>query len=381
MRVVFASLPAYGHLYPLMPLAQAFAAVGHQVVLAVGDPFHGRMPLPTVSAMPAERDLGWSFAETRRRHPGIAGQDMVVAMFAEIAAESTVDALVPEYEKVRPDLVVYEALDVGAGVAADVLGISVAAFGIGMFEPAVPLVHMAAARAQAGRWADHGRPVRAETSLLAGAYLDPIPAGLHPGGVPSIPHRLPIRPQAWSESIGGVPGWLTAARVRPRVYITLGTVSYGAVEVLRRAVRETATLGVDVLVTVGPHGDPSALGEVPDAVHVERFVPQSLVLPLVDVVVHHGGTGTMLGALEAGLPQLVLPQGADQFHNGGVVAQAGAGRMLRNEEQLAGEIQAAVAALLADGPERATARRLSQEIAALPAPAVLVDALVQFADG
>ena len=115
--------------------------------------------------------------------------------------------------------------------------------------------------------------------------------------------------------------------------------------------------------------------------HVERFVPQSLVLPLVDVVVHHGGTGTMLGALEAGLPQLVLPQGADQFHNGGVVAQAGAGRMLRNEEQLASEIPAAVAALLADGPERATARRLSQEIAALPAPAVLVDALVQFADG
>lgn len=64
MRVVFASLSAYGHLYPLIPLAQAFAFVGHEVVLAVGDPFHARMPLPTVCAMPAERDLGWSFAET-----------------------------------------------------------------------------------------------------------------------------------------------------------------------------------------------------------------------------------------------------------------------------------------------------------------------------
>ena len=60
--------------------------------------------------------------------------------------------------------------------------------------------------------------------------------------------------------------------------------------------------------TVGPRGDSSALGPVADSVHAERFLPQHLVLPLVDVVVHHGGTGTMLGALEAGLPQLVLPQ-------------------------------------------------------------------------
>jgi len=381
MRVVFASLPAYGHLYPLMPLAQSFADAGHDVVLAVGDPFHGRMPLPTVCAMPVERDLGWSFAETRRRHPGIGGQEMVVAMFAEIAAESTMDALLPEFEKARPDLVVYEALDVGAGVAADVLGIPVAAFGIVVFEPAVPLVHSAAAISQAARWVEHGRPTPAGSSLLAGAYLDPIPPGLLPGGVSPTPHRLPIRARAWSESSGSVPGWLTADPVRPRVYVTLGTVAYGAVEVLQRAVREIAALGVDVLVTVGPHGDPTALGPVPDRVHVERFVPQSVVLPLVDVVVHHGGTGTMLGALEAGLPQLVLPQGADQFHNGGLVSQAGAGRMLRNEDQLPGEIRAAVAALLAEGPERSTAQRLRAEIAALPAPDEIVDTLVHFAAG
>ena len=100
---------------------------------------------------------------------------MVVAMFAEIAAESTVDAPLPEFERVRPDLVVYEAFDVGAGVAAAVLGIPAAAFGIGMFEPAVPLVHATAARALARQWADRGHPVPAQTSLLAGAYLDAIP--------------------------------------------------------------------------------------------------------------------------------------------------------------------------------------------------------------
>jgi UDP:flavonoid glycosyltransferase YjiC (YdhE family) len=43
-------------------------------------------------------------------------------------------------------------------------------------------------------------------------------------------------------------------------------------------------------------------------VHIERFVAQSEVLPLVDLIVHHGGTGTVLGALQAGLPQLLLPK-------------------------------------------------------------------------
>ncbi|HEX3207642.1 MAG TPA: nucleotide disphospho-sugar-binding domain-containing protein, partial [Propionibacteriaceae bacterium] len=72
--------------------------------------------------------------------------------------------------------------------------------------------------------------------------------------------------------------------------------SFGAVEVLSRAIAEIALLDVDILVSVGPEGEPAALGEVPDNVHVERFVAQSAVLPLVDLIVHHGGTGTVLSA-------------------------------------------------------------------------------------
>jgi UDP:flavonoid glycosyltransferase YjiC (YdhE family) len=46
---------------------------------------------------------------------------------------------------------------------------------------------------------------------------------------------IPIRSVAYNDSSAGVPAWLTAERNRPRVYLTLGTVSYGAVEVLNRA--------------------------------------------------------------------------------------------------------------------------------------------------
>jgi UDP:flavonoid glycosyltransferase YjiC (YdhE family) len=166
---------------------------------------------------------------------------------------------------------------------------------------------------------------------------------------------------------------------RPLIYITLGTVSYGAVDVLRRAIDEAAGHPADILVTVGPHGDPTALGTVPDNVHLERFVPQPRLLPQVDLLIHHGGTGTMLGALIEGIPQLILPQGADHFHNAAAVVRAGAGRALRNDEQLPGSISDAVRALLTAGPERAAAQRISADIRTLPAPADVAVMLADFA--
>jgi UDP:flavonoid glycosyltransferase YjiC (YdhE family) len=168
---------------------------------------------------------------------------------------------------------------------------------------------------------------------------------------------------------------LEAPKSRPRVYITLGTVSFGAVEVLSRAVDEIADLDVDLLVAVGPEGDPEALGNVPDHVHLERFVDQSRVLPLVDVVVHHGGTGSVLGALASGLPQLIMPQGADQFFNADFLLEAGAARRLRNEEQEPGAIRRAVSDLLSGGAEKRVAQQIQAEIAELPAPAEVVPEL------
>jgi UDP:flavonoid glycosyltransferase YjiC (YdhE family) len=150
--------------------------------------------------------------------------------------------------------------------------------------------------------------------------------------------------------------------------------------VLSRAVAEIAALDVDVLVTVGPEGEPASLGAVPNNVHVERFVAQSAVLPLVDLIVHHGGTGTVLSALEVGLPQLLLPQGADEFVNAEILTAAGAARALPNDGQQPGAIGDVVEELLGNAPERQAATRLRDEIAAMPSPGDVVPALVKLAD-
>ena len=246
-------------------------------------------------------------------------------------------------EERRPDLVVYEGMDAGAGLAANVLGIPAVAYAIGLTHMGYAMIHPAAIGYHRTLWTDRGQQPPDGTQFLAEALLDPTPASLRRFNGPFEVPKIPIRPVGYAESIGAVPGWLQEPKARPRIYLTLGTVSFGAVEVLQRALGEIADLDVDLLVTVGPEGDPAALGEVGPNVHLEKFVNQSEILTRVDLIVHHGGTGTVLGALAAGIPQLIMPQGADQFFNAQFLTEAGAARALLNEDQQPGAIRGAVA--------------------------------------
>jgi UDP:flavonoid glycosyltransferase YjiC (YdhE family) len=299
-------------------------------------------------------------------------------MFADVTAGKVGPTLVEAFGTIKPDLVVYEGMDTGAGVAASVHGIPAAAFAIGLARFIYGILHRATVGHHAAEWTGRGQ-TPPETDLLAAALIDPAPPILRAFGGETSATSIPIRPVAYNEADAGAPDWLNTQATRPRVYLTLGTVSFGAVEVLQRALGEISAADVEVLVTVGPEGDPSLLGELPNNVHVERFVAQSLVLPLVDVIVHHGGTGTVLSALECGLPQLILPQGADQFANADILTSIGAGRSRLSDAQQPGAIGREVTALLGDSPERHVAGRVQAEIAAMPSPAEVVPALVDLA--
>jgi hypothetical protein len=376
---MFASLGAYGHLYPMMPLALACADAGHDVVIATGEPFLGRLPLPTVSGYPKSLQLDWALNEARRRHAELHGLEFSMTMFADVAAEVSTPSMIEQCERMRPDLVVFEGMHTGAGVAASVLGIPAAAFSIALATVIYSSLHPMTVGYQRATWLARGR-TPPQTDLLAAALISPVPASVRQNE-PAQALDIPIRSVAYSESSAGLPAWLSGPRTRPRVYLTLGTVSFGAVEVLIGAIAGIAPLDVEVLVAVGPEGEPNVLGPVPDNVHVDRFVAQSAALPLVDLIVHHGGTGTVLGALAAGLPQLLLPQAADQFLNAGIMTSVGAARALYGGAQQPEEIAEAVQALLGDCLERHAAVRLRDEIAAMPAPSEVVPTLVELATG
>jgi UDP:flavonoid glycosyltransferase YjiC (YdhE family) len=162
------------------------------------------------------------------------------------------------------------------------------------------------------------------------------------------------------------------------VYVTLGTVVFGATEAFNATLAAVADLDVDVLIAVGPEGDPEAVEQRNARIHVERFVDQARVIPLVDVVVHHGGSGTALAATAAGLPQVVMPQGADQFQNAELLARIGVARAVlpgTTEEVLATYLRD----VLTDPQMKQTATRLADEIARMPSPADVAEQLAAMA--
>ena len=374
MKILFAALPGYGHVYPLMPLAEACADTGHEVVVATGDPFLDRLPVPTVAGIEPGCDISTAMARTPRFHPDARGFEFGTALFADVAARLVMPTLLSELERWKPELVVYESTNIGAGVLAEVLGIPAVMYGIGLHEPFIPKLNAAATSFQADEWTQRGLPLPTANTLLAQAYLDPFPPGLQPGGLGA--DRIAIRQVPWNEA--RTPVVVRPSTNRPLIWVTLGTVVNGS-EVLRLISAGLAALDVDVVVSLGPDRDPGELGPVAANVQVERFVASEQMMRLAQVIVHHGGSGTLLGALAYGIPQLVLPYTPDQSENGEALAAAGAGCVMNVPELSPDAVAQAACRLLRHGPERVAAGRLCDELRLMPDPPEVVPLLEKLA--
>jgi MGT family glycosyltransferase len=120
-------------------------------------------------------------------------------------------------------------------------------------------------------------------------------------------------------------------------------------------------LDVRALMTVGHDVDLDSLPGAPPSVRVERWVPQADAFPHASAVVCHGGTGSTLGALAAGLPLVVVPLFADQPYNARRVDAVGAGLTVEPD---AAAIRDALRRVLEDESFRGAVEALASEMRA-----------------
>ena len=281
-----------------------------------------------------------------------------LAGFIEFAGARTASDLAGVLADVRPDLVVVEHSDIGATVAAGAEDIPTVVHGVSRMYPRELLEDPIAMAALDGLWRSVGVSDPPFDATVGERYLGVFPPSLEERWILDHPAYRPMRSVPWSEPIPLPPGL-----DRPLIYVTLGTVADSAA-VLRAAVAGVARLDATVLVALGAVGD-ADLGPLGANVRVVPFVDQARLLPNVDLVVHHGGTGTFLGALAHGLPQLVLPQTADQPVNAQVAAAAGFGLGLAGDVD-ADSVEAAALRLLGDDAFRAAAARMRDEMSEMP---------------
>jgi MGT family glycosyltransferase len=233
--------------------------------------------------------------------------------------------------------------------------------------------------AELGRLADLGDE-RLPAALASETVLSSVPEVLDfaTGNVPTEAERYrrfhEPPPTADSQTL---PDWGNPDA--PLVYVTFGSVT-GSLPpfagVFREALDALADVEARVLLTVGRKVDPADLGALPSNAHVRQWWPQDAILRQAAAMLGHGGFGTTMGALAAGVPQVVVPLFTfDQVVNGEHVAAVGAGITVGKGPGAVASAAAEIPRLLEVPTYAASARRTAAAMRELPPPAEAVPVL------
>ena len=360
LRLLVAAFGDPGHCFPAFALARALAARGHEVMVESWEQWRG-----------AVEGLGIAFtaAQEYTVYPP-PGPDTPAGRTAADAA----DALVGMLEEFRPDAVVSDILTQAPMLAAEIAGVPRATLIPHVYPvqgAGLPLFSLGA------------HPARTPIGRLA--WRLPLPLvrmGLRQGlrDLNETRRRLGLEPVA--EFQGGANSGLTLVATFPQleyprhwpadalitgpmffelpweeielpegpeplVLVAPSTAQDPMCHMLRAALDGLASEPLRVVATTNKHRPIERL-DVPTNAVLEPWLSYSQVMPAADLVICHGGHGTVARALDAGVPVLCCPAVGDMAENGARVAWSGAGLSLPRR-------------LLGPGPLRAAAKRILAE--------------------
>jgi len=371
--------------FPLVPLTWSLRAAGHEVVVATqpgtADAVR-RSGLP-VAVVGEEFDAGALMGGFLRRLAEEEGADPVEwremrrfgprnCWLGVAAARAMTGGLLEFARAWRPDVIVYEASTYAGPIVADLLGVPAVRHTYGI--DFAGLFRDFEADALAGLCAEFGL---GEAKSLDAPSIDPCPPSVQ---IDSQAARFPMRYVPYNGP-GVLPGWLTEPRRRKRVCVSWG-MSSGRFDpklvMTGKVVRAIAGLDVDVVAAVSA-ADREKLGELPPNVRVVSGLPFHALFGQCDLVVSQGGLGTVMTAVAAGLPHLVLPQISDTMLNARMLKAAGSADLLLPSEWTDDTLAGTAAQMLADPAYPEAAARLRDEMHALPTPNEMAGSLAAIA--
>ena len=377
MRFLFITQPGDGHLNPLVPLARALHSAGHQTLFAVAQSYLAdvtRLGLPAVAAGP---DYRWDVA--LQRWPECVdhmGADSAAFWVETVNRDITVP-LVHDLRRIvaefRPSLLVAEAASFAAATIVrevESLPLVLTAWGV---EPGVQSslrlfsIGQDACRSAFGLAPWDGKAIPTDLWI---SFTPPTWGKLDRNPLPEtwrahLPLDVPSAPVERSTD-------------HPLIYATLGSI-YGTAHKLIRAFIQAIELGGwQGLVTVGRNND-AAKFQHPPTIQVVQYVPQADVLPRASVVLCHGGFGTVMGAIDSGVPMVIVPLGADELQNAERAQRLGIAIVVEPARAAPQVLRDAIADALASDSHHSAVQALQTEAMAMPTMPDAVKRLVEMA--
>lgn len=374
MRVLFTTSPGPGvsHTFPTVPLAWAFRSFGHEVMVATGR-YRGYesqltatgLPIldaaPTVDFADVPGQIIEKFPHLAERSNQMFATEYAIRMFAEFGS-ALAGGVMAVAEQWRPDLVVYTALDGVGPLIASKLGIPSVLHEVSLFSPRGLTGAVYDFMAE-----DYGR--YGVSPAKPAFAISVTPPSMRVYDTNTVAMRcVPYNG-------GGIlPGWLLEPTSVPRIVVTVGMTlpqSPEGGESFRQLLSAANEEDAEFVILLGGL-DADQLGPLPANVRTTQWVPLHALLSSSDAIIHHGGGGTVLTSLSAGVLQAVVPYSVDHRLNAAAVEKRRLGICMDggtfNAEALHG--------LLVDASARVAAREVAEEIRALPLAVDLVPKLV-----
>jgi MGT family glycosyltransferase len=355
--VAFLNIGMHGRVNPTLPIVAELVRRGHSVSYHTSPAFSAEVEAAGATV--------YLYSGGEQPLPDPPTPAALLAGLARTAVR-VLPSVLTDLRAVRPDLIVHDAACLWGAVAARELGVPAASsYTTFAFNRQVPsptagstdlLLSMASRPSiiqgyLRARWELHRRYDARRLPLLdLGNIRQPLnlvytSTAFQPGAAEFDQSYRFVGP-----SIGSRPpdSSFPSDRLRdPVLYVSLGTVFKANPQLLRTFATALAPLAGTVVVATG-QTDPGELDPLPANVLVRRSVPQPDVLAVAAMFVTHGGMNSVNEAMYAGVPMLVVPQGADQPLVAGRVAELGAGLTIRTEDVTEASVRALARQLLGD---------------------------------
>ena len=395
-KVLFFSLPAYGHTNPTLPLVAELVRRGEQVIYYSAEAFR-----PAIERVGATfRGVDAYFNERTYVDENLVRTGLTLIR----ATQEILPVILPDVTADKADYIIYDSLCVWGKSIAQILRLPAISSVTTIATPhsllhrevlaslpaLIPaaLQQFIAGRKELTKFSAITRQLH-ETYHIPRPQIGAVYNNLAELNIVYSTRQLQIYPHSFDERFQFVGPFLDLHAEAPPfpfdelgdepvIYISFGTVFNNKGDFYRLCLEAFADLNYRVVMSVGSRTDMLQLGTIPGNFIVKPFVPQLQLLQRAALFITHSGMNSVSEGLAAGVPLLMLPQAADQLFIAQRVQQLGAGKMLRNTKLNAHSLHKAAEEVLARPSLRQVSANIGASFRQTGGPTLAVDVIEAF---